>query len=209
MSCGNAIPSRSPSARTASTAILRARLSWSPSDRGRVDVDPADAEADARRAQAVGEREERGLAAPRDDDPVHLDAVDELLQDRDAGRRLLDRFGEVAFEVLAALDPEDRALAAGVGRLEDSGNGDVGERGVDVGGRANAAKGGCGTPAAAKASRIMAACASSGGRSRPRCPGARALRRQRRRPERRGRRRRSSRRRRRAGGRPPSPRRRR
>ena len=52
---------------------------------------PADAEADSGRAQPVGEREQRRLAAARDHDPVHLDAVDELLEDRLAGRRLGDR----------------------------------------------------------------------------------------------------------------------
>ena len=50
-------------------------------DRCRVDVDPADAEADPGRAQAVREREDRSLAAARDDDAVHLDAVDERLDD--------------------------------------------------------------------------------------------------------------------------------
>ena len=42
-------------------------------DRRRVDVDPADAEADPRRPQAVGERQRDRLAVARDHDPVHLD----------------------------------------------------------------------------------------------------------------------------------------
>ena len=93
-------------------------------DRRRVDVDPADAEADSGRAQAVGERDQRGLAAARDDDAVQLDAVDELLEERLVGRRLLDRVGEVALELLARLDAEDGALAARVDRLQDGREGD-------------------------------------------------------------------------------------
>ena len=82
-------------------------------------MDPADAEADSGRAEAVGQRDQRGLADPRDHDAVQLDAVDELLEERLVGRRLGDRLGEVALELLARLDAEYRALAAGVDRLQD------------------------------------------------------------------------------------------
>ena len=64
---------------------------------------------------------ERRLAAARDHDPVHLDPVHERLEERLVGRRLLDRVVEVALELLAALDAEDRTLAAGVDRLQDRG----------------------------------------------------------------------------------------
>ena len=81
---------------------------------------------------------ERGLAAAGDHDAVQLDAVDELLEERLVGRRLVDRLGEVALELLAALDAEDGALAARVDRLEDRRERDRVECGVDVRIRAKA-----------------------------------------------------------------------
>ena len=80
--------------------------------RGRVDVDPADAEADAGRSQPVRERHDLGRAAAGDHDPVHLDAVDEPLEDALLLGRLRERGVEVAVEVVLALDPEDAALTA-------------------------------------------------------------------------------------------------
>ena len=66
--------SRSPSARTVCAATRSDSRELVAEDRRRVDVDPADAEADARRAQPVGERQRDRLAVARDHDPVHLDA---------------------------------------------------------------------------------------------------------------------------------------
>ena len=85
---------------------------------GGVDVDPADAEADAGRAQPVGERHELRLAAASDHDPVQLEALDEALEDRLARARLGERGGQVALELAPRLDPEEAALAARVGRLQ-------------------------------------------------------------------------------------------
>ena len=87
-------------------------------------MDPADAEPDAGRAQAVGERQEQRLAVPYDHDAVELDPVHELLEDRDARRRFLGRLREVALELLPALDAEHRALAARVRGLEHGGKRD-------------------------------------------------------------------------------------
>ena len=86
--------------------------------RGGVDVDPADAEADPGRPQPVGERHHLGGAAAGDHDAVHLDAVDEALEDALLLRRLRERGVEMAVEVVLALDPEDAPLPARVGRLE-------------------------------------------------------------------------------------------
>jgi len=80
--------------------------------RGWVDVHPADPEADSWRPQSIREREQRGLSVPDDDHSVHLDAVDELLDDRHARRRLGQRFVDVALEITRAIDPEDGALPA-------------------------------------------------------------------------------------------------
>ncbi len=79
-----------------------------------------------------------GSPSPRDHDAVQLDAVDELLEERLVGRRLGDRLGEVALELLATLDAEDGSLSAGVDRLQDGRERDVRESGVDVGRRAEA-----------------------------------------------------------------------
>jgi hypothetical protein len=50
-------------------------------ERGRVRVDPADRKALAGRPQAIGERQLRDDAVANDRHRVHLDAVDELLDD--------------------------------------------------------------------------------------------------------------------------------
>ena len=92
--------------------------------RRRVDVDPADAEADARRPQPVGERHDLGGAAAGDHDAVHLDALDEPLDDALLLRRLGERGVEVAVEVVLALEPEDTTLPARVGRLQHGGQPD-------------------------------------------------------------------------------------
>ena len=85
----------------------------------RVDVDPADAEADAGRPQPVGERHDLGGAAAGDHDAVHLDALDEALDDALLLRRLGERGVEVAVEIVLALEPEDATLPARVGRLQN------------------------------------------------------------------------------------------
>ena len=101
-------------------------------------MDPAHAEADSGRAEAVAQRDQRGLADARDHDAVQLDAIDELLEERLVGRRLGDRLSEVALELLARLDAKDGALAARVDRLQDRREGDLLERGVDIRSRAQA-----------------------------------------------------------------------
>ncbi len=88
-------------------------------------MNPADAEADARRAQPVGERERDHLAAARDHDPVHLGAVDELLEDRLAARRGRQRFVQMRVDVVQRLDTEDAALTPRVRRLEHRGEADL------------------------------------------------------------------------------------
>ena len=93
-------------------------------DGGRIDVDPADPEADPGRSEPVGERHDLGHALARDHDPVHLRSLDEALEDALLARRFGERGVEVALEVAFALDPEDAALPAGVGRLEDGGQAD-------------------------------------------------------------------------------------
>ncbi len=82
---------------------------------------PADPEADSRRAKAVGERQQRRLASARDDDPVHLDAVDEGLDQRFVRRRLVQCFFEVSFQILHAVHAENRALSTRVHGLENGG----------------------------------------------------------------------------------------
>ena len=88
-------------------------------------MDPPDAEADARRPQPVGERQRDRLAAARDHDPVHLHALDELLEDRLAGRRRRERLVQVCVDVVDRLDAEDAALAARVGGLQHGGEPDL------------------------------------------------------------------------------------
>ena len=101
-------------------------------DRRWVDVDPADAEADARRTQPIGERDRRRLAVPGDHDAVQLDPLDELLQERLVGRRLRDRLRQVALDFLARFDPKDGPLSSRVDRLQDGRERDRCECGVDV-----------------------------------------------------------------------------
>ena len=118
ISCGKAIPSREPEHLDGARGDALRELELVAVGRRRVDVDPADAEADPGWPQPVRERHDLGRAAARDHDPVHLDAVDEALEDALLLRRLGERRVEVAVEVVRALDPEDAALAARVGRLE-------------------------------------------------------------------------------------------
>ena len=96
--CGDELGKRDPVPQAESPDRLDGDLSRAPqlvAVRGRwIDVHPPDPESDARRPQAIRERQERRLTASGDDDPVHLDAVDELLQDRDAGGRLVEGIGE-------------------------------------------------------------------------------------------------------------------
>ena len=87
-------------------------------DRRGIDMDPTDAEADPGRAQPVGQRERKGLAAAGDDDPVQLEAVVEAFDDRLLRRRLGERGMHVRVELVLRLDVEDPSLAAGVGRLQ-------------------------------------------------------------------------------------------
>ncbi len=94
----------------------------------RVDVDPADAEADARRSQTVGERHHLGRATAGDHDPVHLGAFDESLEDALLLGGLRKGGVEVAVEVVVALDPEDTPLTARVCGLQDAGRPDGLER---------------------------------------------------------------------------------
>ena len=93
-------------------------------------MDPAHAEADPGRSQAVGERQRQRLAAACDHDPVQLEAVVEALDDRLAARRLGERGVQVRVEVLARGDEEDPALAARVGRLQDGRHADRVEGGA-------------------------------------------------------------------------------
>ena len=136
MSCGNAIPVCSPSARTASTAIERDRRSWSPSTEGGytcIHPTPKPIPGGRSRSESVSRLR---LSGSDDDDPVHLDAVDEPFEDGRPRRRLFDRLVEVALELGAALDPEDGPLAARVGRLQHRGEAHAGQSVVDAFGRA-------------------------------------------------------------------------
>ena len=138
MSCGNAMASREAERAHRLDGDLPGEAQLLGRDRRRVDVDPADAEADSGRAEAVAQRDQRGLADARDHDAVQLDAVDELLEERLVGRRLGDRLVEVALELIARLDAKDGALAARVDGLQDRREGDLLERGVDIRRRAEA-----------------------------------------------------------------------
>ena len=102
ISCGNAIPVSQPERvhRVRRDALRLFELVAV--DRRRVDVDPADAEADAGRAQPVGERQRDRLAAAREHDPVHLHPLDELLEDRLAARRRGERLVQVRVDVVDA-----------------------------------------------------------------------------------------------------------
>src|SRR5207247_422959 len=89
-----------------------------------VDMDPADAEADAGGPEPVGERDELGLAVTGDDDPIQLGSVHELLQHRFGRGRLRECFVEITLEIASGLDTEDPTLPTGVDRLEDGGRRD-------------------------------------------------------------------------------------
>jgi hypothetical protein len=99
-------------------------------ERRRVDVDPADAEADPGRAETVGKRQQGHVAAARDGQPVQLEPVVEGLDDRLLGRRLGEGRVQVPLEVVGGVEPEDAALPSGVGRLEHGRETDRLERGA-------------------------------------------------------------------------------
>jgi GAF domain-containing protein len=69
-------------------------------ERGGVDMRERDAEARSRRTATVGEGHDDELAAPGDDEPVHLSSLVELLQDRLLRRRLRERGMQVALEIV-------------------------------------------------------------------------------------------------------------
>ena len=149
----------SPSARTACAATCSAALERVAVDRRRVDVDPADAEADAGRAQPVGERERRDLAVARDGDAVQLERVVEALDDRLALGRLGQRGVQVRVEVVLRARAGRRRAA----RRESAGFSTAGKPTVSPAARAlarsrAAAKRGCGTPASASVRRIAILC---------------------------------------------------
>ncbi len=191
-----------PSARRARAGPSRSTPGRRGSSRRRSRSRPAAA---GRRASAS-----RGLAAARDDDPVHLRALDEPLEDRLARRATRRaRSGGGDSRSSGRLDPEDAALAAGVGRLQHGREPDGLDRSAALGearGRPRTAAAGRPPPRACGASR---SCGSSGARPPSRSSAARAARSRRRRRAPPGRRRPSARRRPRAAARPPRPRRRR
>ena len=128
-------------------------------DRRRVDVDPADAEADSGRAEAVAQRDQRGLADPRDHDAVQLDAVDELLEERLVGRRLGDRLRRGRARAPRAT----RCGRPRAGRPSRPASGRPGKRTFSSAASISSAErrlayGGCGRPAAPRASRIARLC---------------------------------------------------
>ena len=160
ISCGNAIPSRRPSACTACTATRSGSRELVAVDRRRVDVDPADAEADARRAQPVGERDaaarspSRAITIPF----ISVPSANASTIASPVGR-LGERRVQVRVEVVGGLEAEDAALAARVGRLEHRREADRLERGARPRrGARTAAKRGCGTPASASVRRIATLC---------------------------------------------------
>jgi hypothetical protein len=116
--------------------LLRLRERIGEQARG-VDVDPSDAEADARRPQPVGQRQRRHAAASRDHEAVQLEAFVVALENRLFRGRLGERRVQVGVEVVPRLDPEDAALAAGVGRLHHGGKPNRVERGVGLVDRPN------------------------------------------------------------------------
>jgi len=86
----------------------------------RVDVDPADAEADPGRAQAIRQRQRRHVAAARDRESVQLDPLVVALDDRLLGRRFGQRRVQMSLEIVDRVEPEDAALTAGVRGLQHS-----------------------------------------------------------------------------------------
>jgi hypothetical protein len=117
ISCGNAIPSRRPERVTAWRRRARTRELVAV-DRRRVDVDPADAEADPggrSRSDSVS-----GIASPSRAITIPFISVPstKLLEDRTPARPTRERLVQVRVEVVERLDPEDAALAARVGGLQ-------------------------------------------------------------------------------------------
>ena len=104
-------------------------------------MDPADAEADAGRAQPVGQGHDLRLAAAGDHDPVHLDPLDEALEDAFLLHRLRQRCVQVRIEIVRGVDAEDPALAARVGRLQDGGQADGAQCAAPFGERAHRSEG--------------------------------------------------------------------
>ena len=96
-----------------------------PVQRRRIEMDPADGEADAGRAEPVRKRQQLHFAVTDDGHCVHLDPVQELLDDHLAGRRLADRVLEVGLDIRGRLQPRHAALAARVGRLDHGREADV------------------------------------------------------------------------------------
>ena len=148
ISCGNAIPVSSPSALHGVGRDALRLLELVAVDRRRVDVDPADAEADARRAQPVGERQRDRLAAARDHDPVHLGARRRTPRGSPRPSATIDeRLVQVRLDVVERLDAEDAALPARVGGLQHRRERRPRRaRGAARDSVRSAAKRGCGTP---------------------------------------------------------------
>ena len=137
-------------------------------------MDPADAEADAGWAQPVGERQHDRLAAARDHDPVHLGAVDELLEDRLPGRGRGERLVQVRLDVVERLDAEDAALTARVGRLEHGREADLLDGAMALRPACAARRSAAAARPPRRAGAASRPCASSGARSRRRSRAARA-----------------------------------
>ena len=133
ISWGKAIPSRRPRAATERSATRSASASWSEwIEAGKTWIQPTPNPTPGGRS-----RSERvtTLASPSacDDDPVHLRALDEPLEDRLAPGRLGQRGVQVRLEIAGCLDPEDAALPPGVDGLEDGRKADRLQRGAPLG----------------------------------------------------------------------------
>ena len=127
-------------------------------DGRRVDVDPADAEPDAGRPQPVGERQRDRLAGAREHDAVHLDPLDELLEDRLAARRRRERLVQVR-----SMSSTDSTRKTPRWPPESAGLSTAGKPTSSAARRRSesertAAKRGCGTPASASRARIATLC---------------------------------------------------
>src|SRR4051812_5672607 len=81
-------------------------------ERGGIGVDPTYGEALSGRPQAIRERQLRHDPVADDRHRVHLDTVDELLDDHLAAVRERQGCVEARLEIVDALEPEDAALAA-------------------------------------------------------------------------------------------------
>jgi len=119
ISCGKAIPSRRPSARTAANATIARLVERGPGKRGRERVDPAHAEPDAGGPQSIRQGQQGRLAAPHCEEAVQLHTVEVLLEDRLPAAREREHLGQVRSDLGCRLDEEEPALAPGVGRLQD------------------------------------------------------------------------------------------